>query len=126
MVKTIMNEIISLASKAETSAEVYEIVDRKINDFMMYCDDNPALWSVTSRWTAYGTWRVTLTLNNYAFGNRMSTHDFSIITHDEDKVKSSSEDGEPEPFDVHDFRREIEHYLCDMALCVFEGEEVTI
>lgn len=57
------------------------------------------------RWVYYGTWRITLFVNEYRFGNVLADRlrKISMITHDEDKDFTLA-DLEEEIYDcIHDF-----------------------
>jgi hypothetical protein len=116
MIKTLLKDFISKVENAETRADVYDIVNGMSNEFMMAVQDCPQCWSVNTRWTGYGTWRVSLWLNNYHFGDRMASYDFSFITHDEEKVLNNE-------FSCEDFQRQLDEYLQDYAIAIWEGDE---
>ena len=116
MIKTLLKSLCAKVKNAETRVEVYDIVKSTKNEFTMEMQDCPQCWSVYSRWTGYGTWRVSLWLNNYHFGDRMASYDFSFITHDEDKVNDHG-------FSVEDFQGQLEEYLQEYAIAIWEGEE---
>ena len=116
MIKELLKIFISKIQNAETRVDVYDIVNGMCNEFMMALQDCPQCWSVNSRWIGHGTWRVSLWLNNYHFGDRMASFDFSFVTHDEEKVINHG-------FSVVDFQSELEDYLQDYAIAIWEGDE---
>lgn len=116
MIKTLLNQLIQKVENAETRVDVYDIVNGMCNEFMMAMQDFPQCWSVYSRWTSNGTWRVSLWLNNHLFGERMASFDFSFVTHDEEKVNSHG-------FSVEDFQNQLEGYLQDYAIAIWDGDE---
>ena len=116
MIKDLLNELTAKAARAKTRVEVYNIVDSYIDKFMDSFQHCKQCWSIDAYWKSYCTWRVSLWLNRYTFGNRISLFYFSFDTHDEEKVKSHG-------FGVEDFRDQLEAYLQDYAIAIWNGDE---
>ena len=71
--------------KAKTMVE-YDTAVEEIVEEMKQTDEQ--LYSIEKRWCYYGTWRVTLWVNEYLFGSELKEYiadHLSIITHDEER-----------------------------------------
>jgi len=81
---TTQEQIAQLAEKAESRKQLIEDVDEVVNELMQA--DN-RLWGINREIAGYGTWKVSLWLNEYHFGSDLSKAIMGrhIVTHDEDK-----------------------------------------
>lgn len=82
--KTYQERIEVMAEKAETMVQLLNDVQSIVDEIM---NEDSRLWSTSKRMTGYGTWRVTLSVNKYQFGNDLAEelNNIAVITHDEDK-----------------------------------------
>lgn len=82
--KTYQERIEVMAEKAETMVQLLNDVQSIVDEIM---NEDSRLWATTKRMTGYGTWRVTLFVNKYQFGNDLAEelNNIAVITHDEDK-----------------------------------------
>lgn len=82
--KTYQERIEVMAEKAETMVQLLNNVQSIVDEIM---NEDSRLWATTKRMTGYGTWRVTLFVNKYQFGNDLAEelNNIAVITHDEDK-----------------------------------------
>lgn len=94
----------AIAEKAENRLSMMNEVSKLADDAA--AEDN-ALISTNRQPAGYGTWKVTLFVNEYAFGERLAAklREKYIITHDEEHVDS-----------VADFRERIEDVMQEMIL----------
>lgn len=82
--QTYQERIEVMAEKAETMVSLLNNVQPIVDEIM---NEDSRLWATTKRMTGYGTWRVTLFVNKYQFGNDLAEelNNIAVITHDEDK-----------------------------------------
>ena len=82
--KTYQERIEVMAEKAETMVQLLNDIQSIVDEIM---NEDSRLWATTKRMTGYGTWRVTLFVNKYQFGNDLAEelNNIAVITHDEDK-----------------------------------------
>ena len=85
--------------------DLYTQVDSIIYDEIFDGLDT-TLYSISKSWVNYGTWKVTLWVNSYWFGEKVAEmlNSIAITTHDEDKV-----------FTISDFADEITEKITDWA-----------
>lgn len=87
------------ADKAKTRVE-YDTAVEEIVEEMKQTDEQ--LYNIEKRWCNYGTWRVTLWVNEYLFGSELKEYiadHLSIITHDEEREWKTLADIEEEFYD---------------------------
>lgn len=87
------------ADKAKTRVEYDREVETIIKDIMQ---TDEQLYSISKRWCNYGTWRVTLWVNEYLWGNELKQYiadHLSIITHDEEREWNTLADIEDELYE---------------------------
>lgn len=82
--QTYQERIEKIAENAETMVQLLNDVQPIVDEIM---NEDSRLWSTSKRMTGYGTWRVTLFVNKYQFGNDLANelNNIAVITHDEDK-----------------------------------------
>ena len=65
--------------------EKYNAIDSIVAEML---DENERVWSINRRWQSYGTWKVSLWVNEYTWGHELAdmiNRRCYFITHDEDK-----------------------------------------
>jgi len=106
--RTYEQRAIELGKNASTRNECYVLAQSLVGE-IMNTDDR--LWSINRNWETYGTWRITLWMNEYEFGRNFAAHKFSIITHDEDAK-----------FSIKSFEEDINDYVSEIVTDAFDGE----
>lgn len=73
------------AQDAESKEELLDKVDCIVYDILQ---EEYRLWGIGRKYAGYGTWHMTLWVNEYRFGRDLAgmLNRLYIITHDEDKV----------------------------------------
>ncbi len=96
-----------VAEKAETRNEMYNNLQEVINDIM---NEDTMLISTDKKLKGYGTWEVTLWVNEYRFGENLkkALNGVRVITHDEDRI-----------FTVEDLRDEVTEAVEEFAYELF-------
>ena len=95
----------------ENKIEQYTAIDGIVSEMM---DENERVWSINRRWQSYGTWKVSLWVNEYTWGHELATEinrRCYFITHDEDKE-----------FELSDFETLVGD-ICSEYLDNYEPEE---
>ena len=95
---------------AESSANFNELMERTKSIIEEILKEDERLFSADKRWVYYGTWKVTLFVNEYRFGDELAEklRKISIITHDEDKE-----------FEIKDLEEEIRECVEEYAYSLF-------
>lgn len=96
MEKTFEEILKEAADKAKTRVEYDRAVDEIIEE-MKQTDEH--LYAIDKRWCSYGTWRVTLWVNEHLFGSELKKYiadHLRIITHDEEREWKTLADIEDE------------------------------
>ena len=72
---------------AESSKTFNELMERTNSIIEEILKEDDSLFCTNKRWVYYGTWKVTLFVNEYRFGAELAEklRKVSVITHDEDK-----------------------------------------
>lgn len=96
------------AAKAKTRVE-YDREVEAILEEMKQTDEH--LYAIDKRWCSYGTWRVTLWVNEHLFGSELKKYiadHLRIITHDEEREWKTLDDIYDEFYDcVTDYAFEL-------------------
>lgn len=91
------------ASRIEYDSKVLEIINNILS--------NEEPFTVSKRWTGYGTWRVSVEVNSLIFGSELAEYikdNLVFATHDEDREFRSFADMEQQVRDV------IENYAFEL------------
>ena len=82
--KTYEERLVEAGLDSKTRVELTDKVNTIVADIL---NTDSRLWSINRKISGYGTWRVSLWLNEYHFGQELSERLMSryFITHDEDK-----------------------------------------
>lgn len=88
------------------SSEYVELLERTTSVIEEILIEDDSLFSCDKNWVYYGTWKVTLFVNEYRFGNELAEklRKISIITNDEDKE-----------FEISDLENEIRECVEEYA-----------
>lgn len=104
---TYQHRLEEAAKEAENKSQLMHKVNCVIFDMLQ---EDECLWGIGRQIAGFGTWRMTLWVNEYAFGHdlaeRLNNH--YIVTHDEDKV-----------FTLYDFEDIISDVCWEYALYKF-------
>lgn len=105
--KTIESDILHVCNTAKSKNELMNRLQPIIQNVL--ATDN-ALLSVQRSKCGYGTWRIQLFVNEYHFGNELTTDllKLCITTNNEDKV-----------FSISDFEDQITEYIENFAYFYF-------
>lgn len=95
---------------AETSANFNELMERTNSIIEEILKEDDSLFDAGKRWVYYGTWKVTLFVNEYRFGSELAEklRKISVITHDEEKE-----------FTIKDLEEEIREIVEEYAYSLF-------
>lgn len=95
---------------AESSATFNELMDRTNSILEEIINEDDRLFCTNKRWVYYCTWKVTLFVNEYRFGNELSEklRKISVITHVEEKE-----------FEISDLEEEIRECVEEYAYSLF-------
>lgn len=95
---------------AESSEYVHELLERTAAVIEEILLEDESLFSCDKNWVYYSTWKVTLFVNEYRFGNELAEklRKISIITNDEDKE-----------FEISDLEDEIWECVEEYAYSLF-------
>lgn len=105
---TYQDRIISIAKNCKNNIEFYQKLDLILDEIL---NEDVQLISTKKVWVYYSTWRVTLNVNEYRFGNEFAKKlsKLYFITHDEEKEYS-----------VMDFKEMIDDCLSEYAEQFYE------
>lgn len=82
---------IEVLKNLDNKIQQYNAIESIVEDMM---NESERVWRINRRWQSYGTWIVSLWMNEYCYGKELTAKinkRCQIVTHDEDKEFSMSD-----------------------------------